>query len=200
MKYPIIILFFIFNINNTNSQNVNEYPKSLVNFNDYEELVQEVKVYRGKRLINLNKFLAYQKDDNTLILDTRSRRNFKAIHIKGAINLPFTEFTTGNLRQLIPDTNTRILIYCNNNIKGDPIYFGSKTYSAEEEKKQKKYNKKATFIDKSYTEHNSKYISLALNVPTYINLYGYGYRNIYELNELVDIKDTRVKFKKKRKF
>ena len=34
---------------------------------------------------------------------------------------------------------------------------------------------------------------LALNVPTYTNLYGYGYRNIYELNELVNINDQRLK-------
>lgn len=35
---------------------------------------------------------------------------------------------------------------------------------------------------------------LALNIPTFINLYGYGYRNIYELDELVNINDPRVKF------
>ena len=35
---------------------------------------------------------------------------------------------------------------------------------------------------------------LALNIPTYINLYGYGYRNIYELDELVNINDKRIKF------
>ena len=36
-------------------------------------------------------------------------------------------------------------------------------------------------------------ITLALNIPTYLALYGYGYRNIYELNELVNIDDPRVK-------
>ena len=35
---------------------------------------------------------------------------------------------------------------------------------------------------------------LALNIPTYINLYGYGYRNVYELNELVSVRDRRVEF------
>ena len=35
---------------------------------------------------------------------------------------------------------------------------------------------------------------MALNVPTYINLYGYGYRNVYELDELVDVNDPRVEF------
>lgn len=35
---------------------------------------------------------------------------------------------------------------------------------------------------------------MALNIPTYINLYGYGYRNVYELHELVDVKDPRIEF------
>ena len=35
---------------------------------------------------------------------------------------------------------------------------------------------------------------MALNVPTYINLYGYGYRNVYELDELVNVNDARVLF------
>ncbi|HMU95988.1 MAG TPA: rhodanese-like domain-containing protein, partial [Elusimicrobiota bacterium] len=39
-----------------------------------------------------------------------------------------------------------------------------------------------------------KPVTLALNIPTYINLYGYGYRNVYELNELVDVKDPRIEF------
>lgn len=29
---------------------------------------------------------------------------------------------------------------------------------------------------------------------TYINLYGYGYRNVYELDELVNVKDPRIVF------
>ncbi|MBK7146479.1 MAG: hypothetical protein IPH76_15185 [Xanthomonadales bacterium] len=35
---------------------------------------------------------------------------------------------------------------------------------------------------------------LALNVPTYITLYGYGYRNVYELDELVQVTDPRIRF------
>jgi hypothetical protein len=35
---------------------------------------------------------------------------------------------------------------------------------------------------------------MALNLPTYVNLYGYGYRNVYELDELLDVKDPRVVF------
>ena len=35
---------------------------------------------------------------------------------------------------------------------------------------------------------------MALNIPTYINLYGYGYRNVYELHELVNVNDRKIAF------
>jgi hypothetical protein len=35
---------------------------------------------------------------------------------------------------------------------------------------------------------------MALNIPTYLNLYGYGYQNVYELNELVKVDDPRITF------
>jgi len=36
--------------------------------------------------------------------------------------------------------------------------------------------------------------SLALNIPAVINLYGYGFQNVYELNEFVDVNDSRILF------
>ena len=36
--------------------------------------------------------------------------------------------------------------------------------------------------------------SLALNIPTYINLYGYGYKNVFELKEMVDVNDPEIEF------
>jgi hypothetical protein len=41
-------------------------------------------------------------------------------------------------------------------------------------------------------EEKKKTLSLALNIPTYINLYGYGYKNIYELDELISFFDQRI--------
>ena len=41
---------------------------------------------------------------------------------------------------------------------------------------------------------NRKPVMLALNIPTFINLYGYGYKNIYELDELVRVDDPRIEF------
>ncbi|TPW03683.1 MAG: hypothetical protein FD124_2905 [Alphaproteobacteria bacterium] len=37
-----------------------------------------------------------------------------------------------------------------------------------------------------------KSVRLALNIPTFINLYGYGYPNIYELADIVDFNDPAV--------
>ena len=63
---------------------------------------------------------------------------------------------------MLGDTGTRILIYCNNN-----------------------------FTD-NVAPVMVKRIQLALNVPTFINLYGYGYENIYELKDAHSIRDADI--------
>jgi hypothetical protein len=60
--------------------------------------------------------------------------------------------------------NTRILIYCNNNFRNAPGPFPSKLPSA------------------------------SLNLSTYIALYNYGYRNLYELAPLVDLAASKLTF------
>jgi phage shock protein E len=40
----------------------------------------------------------------------------------------------------------------------------------------------------------SKLPSASLNLPTYIALYDYGYRNVYELGPLIDIASTSIAF------
>ncbi|MGS2727556.1 rhodanese-like domain-containing protein [Psychroserpens sp. BH13MA-6] len=156
------------------------YLKARVSYSDYETLVKDVKIHRNKRLINFDKFYQKSKEDNVVILDTRSKAMFDEKHMKGAIHLNFSDFTQENLAKIIPDKNTTILIYCNNNFFGDDIYFASKTIPA-------KVTKKASDED---------YVSLALNIPTYINLFGYGYKNVYELDELLFALDKRVHFER----
>ena len=48
--------------------------------------------------------------------------------------------------------------------------------------------------DRAENIESEKPITLALNIPTYINLYGYGYRNVFELSELVYTNDPRIQF------
>ena len=73
------------------------------------------------------------------------------------------------------------MTYCNNNFDGDQIDFESKISIPS-----KNENIETQILS------NRKPIMLALNIPTFINLY--GYRNIYELDELVNINDPRVEF------
>lgn len=158
-----------------------KFPKALVDYRDFKNLVTEVEKHRSERLIDLSTFLKMSKEVNTIILDTRSDFRYNRKHLKGAIHLSFTDFTQENLVRLIPDTNTKILIYCNNNFDGDQIDFASKISFPKKD-------------PETQILSNRKPIMLALNIPTYINLYGYGYREIYELDELVNINDVRIKF------
>ena len=151
-------------------------------YNDFKKLVLEVESHRAKRLISLDTFLKMSKEENVVVLDSRSDFRFKRKHIKGAIHLDFSDFTQKDLEKVIPfNPNTKILIYCNNNFDGDQIDFASKVSTPG-------------VVMESQILPNRKPIMLALNIPTYINLYGYGYRNIYELDELVNVNDSRIEF------
>ena len=101
-------------------------------------------------------------EPNTIILDARSRYAFEMGHIEGAVNLPFSDFTDEKLAEVIPSKQTRVLIYCNNNFSDDAEPIPLKR------------------------------ISLALNIPTFINLYGYGYEDIYELGVLTETTNDYV--------
>ena len=76
--------------------------------------------------------------------------------MKGAVNLSFPDITFESLKATIPDKDTRILIYCNNN-----------------------------FADAEAV--SQEVASASLNLSTYMSLYGYGYRNVYELGLLVEL-------------
>ena len=161
------------------------YPKAKVSFDDFKGLVAEVETHRASRLIDLNTFIKMSKEPGVIILDSRSTFRFERIHVKGARHLAFTDFTQDNLQKVIPAFETKILIYCNNNFDGNQKDFASKVALP----RAKPDNAVATQF-----AAQAKPIMMALNIPTYINLYGYGYRNVYELNELVNVHDPRIAF------
>jgi hypothetical protein len=161
------------------------YPKAKVSFEDFKGLVAEVEAHRASRLIDLNTFLKMSKEPGVIILDSRSDFRFDRIHVKGARHLAFTDYTQDNLKKVIPTFETRILIYCNNNFDGNQTDFASKIAVP----RPKPANAGATQF-----AAQAKPIMMALNIPTYINLYGYGYRNVYELQELVKVNDPRIGF------
>ncbi len=146
---------------------INEDTRPYVSFDDYVELINKVKPHREAHLVSYTQFKEMMLDSNTIILDTRSDSMYLAKHVKGAIHLNFSDFTQARLEELIPSTKTRILIYCNNNFEGDEEYFPTKSY-------------RPRYV-------NYKELTLALNIPTYINLFGYGYENVYELDSLIPV-------------
>jgi rhodanese-related sulfurtransferase len=115
---------------------------------------------RQERRVTEAQFLAMRAEPGTIVLDARSRDRYDLLHIDGAVSLPFTDLTTDALAARIPSRDTRILIYCNNNFSNAPDAFPRKMMRA------------------------------SLNLSTFIALYTYGYRNVYELGPLVDINAT----------
>lgn len=198
MKTPILVLLLAlaFGINK-NNETKTDYPKALVNYSSFNELIKRVETHRQERLVSLDEFNAKAKEPNTVILDARSKAMYDLKHIKGAIHLNFSDFTQYSLDSLLFDVhngnrNTQILIYCNNNFLalGNQFKLNNQLFA----------NMDRAFISKvalpkfEILQAPVSNLTLALNIPTYINLYGYGYTNVYELNELVDISDPRIEF------
>ncbi|MFE8073420.1 rhodanese-like domain-containing protein [Marinobacteraceae bacterium S3BR75-40.1] len=159
------------------------YDKAKVSFADFEGLVAQVKSHRESRLIDLDTFLKMSKRPDVVILDSRSKFRFDRLHLEGAKHLNFSDFTQQNLEEVIPSYDTTVLIYCNNNFTGNETEFPSKVALPT-----------AEMMPSAQMSVQEKPLMLALNVPVYINLYGYGYRNVYELHELINVDDPRVEF------
>lgn len=133
-----------------------------IDYPGFRDLTVSVEAYRRGRLVGWDAFAAAAKEPGTLILDARSASAYARGHIKGAVNLPFTDFTAESLAAVIGKADRPILIYCNNNFRNDepPVQLKS--------------------------------VRLALNIQTFVNLVGYGYRNVRELNEVIDFNDPKV--------
>lgn len=144
--------------------NVGASANGQVDYAGFQSLANEVHAYRAKRLVGFAQFQRMAREPNTIILDARSADAFRAGHIEGAINLSLTDFTAPALAAAIRDPNTRILIYCNNNFEN---------------------NAPPVVL---------KRVELALNIQTFINLYGYGYKNVYELADVVNFDDPAVRW------
>ena len=125
---------------------------------------REAAAHRASRRVTEDEFLKMAAEPGTVVLDARSREKYDLLHVKGAINLSFPDITIESLKLAIPDTATRVLIYCNNNFSDAEGPFPSKLPVA------------------------------SLNLSTYISLYSYGYRNVYELGPLLDRKSSILPF------
>jgi hypothetical protein len=130
----------------------------------YLKVAAEAARHRETRRVSEQEFLVLSRQPGTIVLDARSREKYDELHVAGALNLSFPDIAISSLGRLIPDRGTRILIYCNNNFRNAEGPFPSKLPSA------------------------------SLNLSTYVALYTYGYRNLYELGPLVDLGTSKLPF------
>ncbi|MDX2240280.1 MAG: rhodanese-like domain-containing protein [Leptolyngbyaceae cyanobacterium bins.302] len=139
-------------------------PNRLIDYGKFRDIVVRSEDERESRRLTEAQFMAMMKEPGIVLLDARSESRYALRRIKGAINLPFTEFTEQSLAAVIPHKNTKILIYCNNNFAGSPTAFASKAPAA------------------------------SLNLSTYMSLKAYGYNNVFELGPLLDVSTTQIPF------
>ncbi|WP_168452491.1 rhodanese-like domain-containing protein [Sphingopyxis microcysteis] len=138
-----------------------------IDYPAFQTLTAGVAPARASRLLAFDAFKAEAAKPGTLLLDARSSDAFRRGHIKGAVNLPLTDFTADSLAAVIGANPDRpILIYCNNNFRNNVAPVPVKA------------------------------AALALNIQTFINLVGYGYPNVYELADVVDFNDPKVEWVK----
>jgi phage shock protein E len=143
----------------------------LIDYQGHIKLAKEAGAHREKRLIGWQEFQKraakpqYYERHYSIILDTRDRSVFAAGHIKGAINLPLPDFDEGSLMKIlgVDMGGARTLMM--------PLY----------EREILLYNGDA-LAGKPSTEE----ADIPLPLQSFIALYGYGYTNIYELNEAPD--------------
>jgi phage shock protein E len=135
-----------------------------IDYPGFRDLTLSVEDYRRARLVDWEGFAAAAAEPGALILDARSGSAFAEGHIEGAVNLPFTDFTAESLARVIGRADRPILIYCNNNFSNDVAPVQLKS------------------------------VRLALNIQTFVNLVGYGYANVRELDEVVDFNDPKVRW------
>jgi hypothetical protein len=139
-------------------------PNPAIDVQGYLRIAGEAARHRESRRVSEDEFIRMSHEPGTVVLDARSRDKYDELHIKGALNLSFPDIAVGSIERLLPDKTTRILIYCNNNFSNAESPFPSKLPSA------------------------------SLNLPTYITLYDYGYRNVFELGPLIDARATSIEF------
>ena len=158
----LLTLTILFVVPIASAQRTTGIANPAIDMQGYLRISAEAAQHRESRRLSEEDFIRMSREPGTVILDARSREKYDELHIKDAINLSFPDITVESLQRTFPDKNKRILIYCNNNFVGAQSAFPTKMAVA------------------------------SLNLSTYISLYSYGYRNVYELGPLLDVKTSKL--------
>lgn len=164
MKYKIALFAVVVLafVSASAAQEAAKIPNPAIDMKGYLKIANEAAKHREKHRLTEIEFLKMSAEEGVVILDARSKQKYDELHIKGAVNLSFPDITVESLARMFPDKNAKILIYCNNNFQNAEDAFPRKMAEA------------------------------SLNISTYISLYTYGYRNVYELGPLLDVKATKL--------
>lgn len=137
-----------------------------IDMEGYLRVASEAAAFREERRLTEEEFIAMSREPGTIVLDARSGEKYDELHVAGAVNLSFPDIAVASLEALIPDRSTRILIYCNNNFSEAEGPFPTKRADA------------------------------SLNLSTFIALYSYGYRNVWELGPQVELRKSKLEFER----
>src|SRR5205823_5547281 len=92
-----------------------QIPNRLIDYSAFLNNAEKVKAVRESRRLTEDQFLQAMSEPGVVVLDARSAAKFELRHLRRAVNLSLPDFTAAELAKLIPSTDTKILIYCNNN-------------------------------------------------------------------------------------
>jgi len=162
MKVAALVFVLMSGLMDTSAQKTIDIPNPSIDMQGYLRIAAEAAKHREKRRLTEEDFIKMSKRTGVIVLDARSKQKYDELHIKGAVNLSFPDITVESLAALLPDKNATILIYCNNNFVNAEDAFPRKMAAA------------------------------SLNLSTYISLYTYRYRSVYELGPLLDVKTTKL--------
>ncbi|HEV7890560.1 MAG TPA: rhodanese-like domain-containing protein [Pyrinomonadaceae bacterium] len=158
----LLALAFLCVLTGASGQGRSAAVNPAIDMEGYLRVSAEAARHRETRRLSEEEFIRMSHEPGVIILDARSRQKYDELHIKGAINLSFPDIAVESLGRVLPDKGARVLIYCNNNFLGAEGPFPTKLPTA------------------------------SLNLSTYIALYSYGYRNVYELGPLIDVKTSKL--------
>jgi hypothetical protein len=141
-----------------------QIPNRMIDYNGFFQNASAVRQLREQHRVSEEKFIRMASEPGTIIFDARSDSKFALLHVRNAKHLSLPDVTAEELAKIVPDKSTRMLIYCNNNFKNEPNALPEKIPAA------------------------------SLNLYTFNTLYSYGYKNVYELGPLIDIKQSSLTF------
>ena len=142
-----------------------------IDMDGYLKVANEAAKHRATHRLTEDEFIKMSQEKGAIVLDARSKEMYDLKHVKGAINLSFPNIDIESLKKTLPDKERPHpdLLQQQLHRSGGPTPV---TVKGQSTRLQRRSPSKAPVA--------------SLNISTYISLYSYGYKNVYELAPLID--------------